>query len=108
MPEKPTLAQAQAIANIIKKFLQEKIEPIDLELAAYGALLNAVKQTEPHLASKLDDLLNGLRTRPDLRGLMHQKYHVLLEQSLRQFVEGIQDMESVEQILRDWKPGQLN
>jgi hypothetical protein len=108
MPEKLTAAQAQIVANIIKKFLQEMIEPIDLEFVANAALLNAVRQTDPGLASKLDGLLNDLRRRPDLRELMHQKYHVSLEQSLRQFVEGIQDMENMEQILRDWKPGQMN
>lgn len=107
MSEKLTASQAQIVANIIKQFLQERIEPLDLEQAAHGALLNAIKQTDPDLSSKLEGLLIGLRTRPDLRELMYQKYHVALERSLRQFVEDIQGMESMEQILRDWKPGQL-
>lgn len=108
VPEKLTASQAQIVANIIKQFLQTKIEPIDLELAAHATLLDAVKQTDPELASKLDGLLNGIRTRPDLRELMRQKYHVALEKSLQQFVEAVQGMERMEQILRDWKPGQIN
>jgi hypothetical protein len=108
MSEKLTVSQAQIIANILKTFLQEKIEPIDLELAAQAMLLHAVRQTDPSLGSKLDGLLNGLRKRPELLELMHQKYHVALEQFARQFVEGVQDMESMEQLLRDWKPGEMN
>jgi hypothetical protein len=108
MPERLTKAQAQIIADIIKKFAQEQVEPIDLECAAYAALLNAVKQTDPELGGRLERLLNDLRTRPDLRELMRQKYHVALERSLLQFVEGVQDMERMDQILHDLKPGQLN
>jgi hypothetical protein len=112
MSERLTAAQAQTMVNIIKKFLQEMIEPMDLELAAHAVLLEGVKQNFPDLVLKLDGLLNSARMRPDLRELMHQKYHVGVEEILRRFVEGIQDMESMEQILRDflrdWKPGQVN
>jgi hypothetical protein len=108
MPEKLTPAQAQAVANIIKNFLQEKIEPIDLELAAYAVLLDGVKQNFPDLSAKLDGLLSIARNRPDIRESMRQKYHVVVEQNLRRFVESVQDMECMEQILRDLKPGQMN
>ena len=108
MSERLTASQAQIVANIIKQFLQEKIEPIDLELAAHALLLDAVKQTDPDFALKLDGLLNGARTKPEFRELMRQKYHVTLEKSLQQFVEAVQGMESMEQILQDWKPGWIN
>jgi hypothetical protein len=39
---------------------------------------------------------------------MRQKYDVLLEPILQQFVEGIQDLDDLEQKLRALKPGQLN
>jgi hypothetical protein len=53
MSEKLTTAQAQTMANIIKQFLQERIEPIDLELAAHAVLLEKVKQTDPDLLAAL-------------------------------------------------------
>jgi hypothetical protein len=108
MSEKLTASQAQTMVNIIKKFLQETVQPMDLELAAHFAILEGIKQNFPDDVPRIDGLLNGARMRPEVRELMHQKYHVTLEKSLQQFVEGVQDMESMEQILRDLKPGQMN
>jgi hypothetical protein len=108
MAEKLTPAQAQIVADIIKKFVQERLEPIDLELAVHVGIVARLKEFDPNFARTIDERLNDARTSPALRELMHQKYHVDLETRLRQFVEGVQDMESMEQILRDLKPGQIN
>jgi hypothetical protein len=54
MPERLTPAQAQNIVEIFRRFLQDLVQPLDLEFSAFGALLNAIRQTNPDVAEGLD------------------------------------------------------
>jgi hypothetical protein len=112
MAEKITLGQAQTLMNMVKQFMQEVIEPLDVELTATATLVMALKQTHPDLSPEIDSGLASLLKQPALLGIMHQKYHASLELSARQFLERIQETadidESFEAFLRDWKPGLVN
>ena len=108
MPEKLTPAQAQNLVEIFRRFLREKIQPLDIEIAAHNMLIHAAKELDPKVAAKIDAQISALRNSPALQELMRQRYDVHLEQSLQQFVEGLQDLESLPSTLRDLKPGQLN
>lgn len=109
MSEKLTPAQAQILATFFKNYVFPKIvEPLDLELSARGAVLWTLKQTHPDLAPIIDALLDKARADPALRESMHQKYHVALEKPVQQFLEHVQDVESLERMIRDLKLTDLN
>jgi|HubBroStandDraft_6_1064221.scaffolds.fasta_scaffold402853_2 hypothetical protein len=108
MAEKITPGQAQTLVNMIRKFLQEMIEPLDLELAAYTALVVVIKQGYPALAQEIDGALASLMTQPALVGIMHQKYHASLEPILQRFVSEIRDIDDLDEFFRNWKPGPIN
>lgn len=108
MAEKLTPAQAQTVANIIRKFLQEEIAPIDLELAARTGVLEHLKSFSSEVSQAIDEQLTAVRNSSALQEKLRQKYQVDVNRRLRQFVEGLQELESLESTLRDLKPGQLN
>jgi hypothetical protein len=108
MSEKLTVSQAQIVANLFRKFFQEIVEPLDSKFTAYVVALTPIKQTHPEAAEAIDVALNVVGTSPALRDLMHQRYHVTLEKYLQQFVEHAQDVESLEQMIRDLTQTSLN
>jgi len=108
MLEKLTPAQAQNLVEIFIRFLREVIQPLDIEITAHNMLIHAAKELDPKVAAKIDAQISALRNSPALQELMRQRYDIHLERSPQQFVEGVQDLESLASTWRDLKPGQLN
>ena len=109
LSDRLTTSQAQMLADFLRKYIfQGIVEPLHLELTAHLVALEALKHTHPEVVQIIDAALNVARTSPVLQDLMHQKYHVALEKHLRQFVERVQDVESLEQMFRDLKQTSVN
>jgi hypothetical protein len=104
----PEQAQAQIAFNIIKQFMQNILRPFDLEFKACTEVLEHLREISPEVNQAIDIRLSASRTSPTLQEKMHQKYQVDLDAHLQEFVDDVQRLDYLEQMLQNWKPGPLN
>jgi hypothetical protein len=105
MPENLTPAQARIVVDLLRRVFQDIVSPLRLELAAHAAMLLPLKAIDSDI---VDAALNSVRENPALRESMHQQYLEALEKPFQQFLEHVQDVESLEHLFQGLKHTDLN
>jgi hypothetical protein len=103
MAEPLTPSQMEKLKNFIRYLFQEAIEPFHREMVARSIVLETIRKHHPALSSSLDSLLIAAREAPEVQELMHNEYHVTLENRLQSMQPSSLDTEFFESILAHWK-----
>jgi hypothetical protein len=108
MSTKPlTPKQLENLKNFIRYIFREVVEPFHREMLVRSICLETIKRDYPHLSASLDSLLDAAREGPEVQELMHNEYHVTLENMLQSTQQSSLDAKFFESILEHWK-GPLN